>query len=120
MPLILGSGSELSQVCLNLLTNSVDAIEQSGSPTGVILVETRADGGDVVIEVSDNGPGIPEETLPRIFEPFFTTKPPGKGTGLGLAACHGIVMKHGGRIEVESEPVVRTCFRVRLPVPPSH
>jgi two-component system, NtrC family, sensor kinase len=119
VPLILGASSELNQVCLNLLANSIDAIEQEGSMDGLITVETRTDESDLVIEVCDNGAGIPDETLPRIFEPFFTTKPPGKGMGLGLAACHGIVMKHGGRIEVESEPRARTCFRVRLPIPQS-
>ena len=70
-------------------------------------------------EVCDNGPGIPEAILPRIFDPFFTTKPPGKGAGLGLAACHGIVTRHGGCIDVESHPNTRTCFRVRLPTPQS-
>ena len=98
VPLTLGAGSELNEVFLNLITNSIDAIEEAGSDQGLITVETRTDDSDIVIEVCDNGPGIPEAILPRIFDPFFTTKPPGKGAGLGLAACHGIVTKHGGRI----------------------
>ena len=119
VPLTLGAGSELNEVFLNLITNSIDAIEETGSDQGLITVETRTEDSDIVIEVCDNGPGIPEAILPRIFDPFFTTKPPGRGVGLGLATCHGIVTKHGGRIEVESHPLTRTCFRIRLPVPQS-
>jgi signal transduction histidine kinase len=119
VPLIQGAGSQLNQVFLDLLTNSIDAIGESGTDQGLITVETRTDGGDIVIEVGDNGPGIPEAILPRIFDPFFTTKPPGKGAGLGLAACHGIIAKHGGRIDVESHPPTRTCFRIQLPIPQS-
>ena len=119
VPLTLGAGSELNEVFLNLITNSIDTIEETGSDQGLITVETRTDDSDNVIEVCDNGPGIPEAILPRIFDPFFTTKPPGKGVGLGLAVCHGIVTKHGGRIDVESHPLTRTCFRIRLPVPQS-
>jgi two-component system, NtrC family, sensor kinase len=119
VPLIQGAGSQLNQVFLNLLTNSIDAIEEAGSGQGLITVETRTEDSDVVIEVCDNGPGIPEAILPCIFDPFFTTKPPGKGAGLGLAACHGIVTRHGGHIDVESQPVKRTCVRIRLPIPQS-
>ena len=119
VPLTLGAGSELNQVFLNLITNSIDAIEETGSDQGLITVATRTDDSDIVIEVCDNGPGIPEAILPRIFDPFFTTKPPGKGAGLGLAACHGIVTKHGRRIDVESHPLTRSCFRIRLLVPQS-
>lgn len=119
VPLTQGAGSQLNQVFLNLLSNSIDAIEESGSDQGLITVETRTDGSDIVIEVCDDGPGIPEAILPRIFDPFFTTKPLGKGVGLGLAMCHGIVTKHGGRIDVESHPRTRTCFRIRLPIPQS-
>ena len=116
VPLTQGAGSQLKQVFLNLLINSIDAIEESGSDQGLITVETRTDDSEIVIEVCDNGPGIPEAILPRIFDPFFTTKPPGKGAGLGLAACHGIVTKHGGRIDVESHPRTRTCCCIRLPI----
>jgi len=116
VPLTQGAGSQLKQVFLNLLINSIDAIEESGSEQGLITVETRTDDSEIVIEVCDNGPGIPEAILPRIFDPFFTTKPPGKGVGLGLAACHGIVTKHGGRIDVESHPRTRTCCCIRLPI----
>jgi signal transduction histidine kinase len=70
-------------------------------------------GGEVIVSIEDNGPGIPDEVLPRIFEPFFTTKVKGEGTGLGLGIVKRIVEKHKGRIEVESRPG-RTCFSVHL------
>jgi signal transduction histidine kinase len=70
----------------------------------------------VIVEVADDGCGIPADLLPRIFDPFFTTKPVGEGTGLGLSISHGIVVDHGGRIEVESTPGQGSRFRVILPV----
>ena len=70
----------------------------------------------MILEVADNGCGIPEENLARIFDPFFTTKPVGQGTGLGLAISHSIVADHGGRVEVESTPGRGSRFRVILPV----
>jgi PAS domain S-box-containing protein len=104
----------LNQVFLNLLINSVDAIEAAGHGQGQIVVATRPSGAEIAIEIVDNGCGIPLEILPRVFDPFFTTKPPGKGTGLGLSLCHGIITEHGGRIEVDSHPGDGTCFRVWL------
>ena len=68
------------------------------------------------MEFDDEGPGIPDEILPRIFDPFFTTKPPGQGTGLGLAIAQGIVADHGGRLEVTSRPGKGSVFRVVLPL----
>jgi PAS domain S-box-containing protein len=120
VPLIRGEGAALNQVFLNLITNSIQAIESTGRGGGVIEVHTGFADPEVVVEVIDDGPGIPRDIRPRIFDPFFTTRPPGQGTGLGLATCHGIVAKHGGRIEVESDPGVRTCFRVRLPRQAEH
>ena len=72
--------------------------------------------GRIVLEVQDNGPGIPEEIRSRIFEPFFTTKEVGTGTGIGLAVCHRLIESHGGTIKVESAPGAGTTFVVRLPV----
>ncbi|HEY7878946.1 MAG TPA: ATP-binding protein, partial [Gemmatimonadaceae bacterium] len=72
-------------------------------------------GGGVVIEVEDQGRGIPASELGRLFEPFYTTKSPGRGTGLGLSICYGIVADHRGRIEVESQMGVGSTFRVHLP-----
>jgi two-component system NtrC family sensor kinase len=101
--------SELNQVFMNLMVNAAHAI---GDQRGTITLRT-GDGGDHVwVEVTDNGSGIAPEHLNKIFDPFFTTKPVGKGTGLGLSLSYGIVKKHGGRIEVESEVGVGTTFRV--------
>ena len=108
--------AHINQVVLNLLVNAMQAIESTGRGGGRIAIETRAQGDEVVLEVADDGCGIPAETLPRIFDPFFTTKPVGQGTGLGLAISHGIVADHGGRIEVESTPGQGSRFRVILPV----
>jgi PAS domain S-box-containing protein len=105
--------SQLNQVFMNLLVNAAHAM---GEKRGIITVATRSiEDGYVAFEVSDTGSGIPKDIQKRIFDPFFTTKPIGKGTGLGLSLSYGIVQKHHGRIELESEPGVGTTFRVVLP-----
>ncbi|MQA22040.1 ATP-binding protein [Rugamonas rivuli] len=105
---------QINQVVMNLVVNAAHAI---GEQRGRITVRTGADGdGMVWIEVADNGSGIAPDTLSRIFDPFFTTKAVGKGTGLGLSLAYGIVQKHGGRIDVDTELGKGTRFRVRLPV----
>jgi signal transduction histidine kinase len=106
---------QLRQVLIALLMNALDASQ----PGGHVEVATRRSGRDVVLTVSDDGAGIPEEIRAQIFNPFFTTKAAGKGTGLGLAICHGIVASHGGRIEVESEAGRGTRVHVTLPARPS-
>jgi signal transduction histidine kinase len=103
--------SQLNQVFMNLLVNAAHAIDQQGT----ITVRSGADASSLWVEVSDTGSGIAPENLKRIFEPFFTTKPVGKGTGLGLSLSYSIVQKHGGRLEVDSEPGRGTTFRVTLP-----
>jgi len=113
LPTVMVSQSEMQQVFLNLINNSVDAMEKRG---GVIEIKTRLEANEVVIEVKDNGPGIAKANLGRIFDPFFTTKPVGKGTGLGLSICYGIIKKYGGEIEVHSVPEVETTFRVKIPL----
>jgi len=105
--------SEMQQVLLNLINNAIDAMENEG---GTLDISTRLDSDAIVIQVADDGPGIPESNLSRIFEPFFTTKPVGKGTGLGLSICYGIIQKMGGEITVESIVDSGTTFRIRLPV----
>ncbi len=105
--------SELNQVFLNLLVNAAHAI---GAERGRIAVRTGCEGDTVWVEVEDNGAGIAREHLGRIFDPFFTTKPIGKGTGLGLSLSYGIVKKHDGQIDVDSEVGVGTRFRVSLPI----
>lgn len=106
--------SQLNQVFMNLLVNASHAIKD----TGVITVSTGCKNDWIWIKVSDTGSGIAPENLNRIFEPFFTTKPVGSGTGLGLSLSYGIVKKHGGRIEVESEVGKGTSFTIHLPVHP--
>ena len=112
LPKIQANGGELNQVWTNIIDNAADALEGQGE----ITIRTRQDGQQVVIEIEDDGPGIPAEIQSRIFEPFFTTKPPGLGTGLGLDISYNIVVhKHRGDIKVLSQPG-RTCFQVWLPV----
>jgi signal transduction histidine kinase len=111
IPLVECFPSQLNQVFMNLLINAAHAIEERGR----ITVRTGHDEERIWIEVEDTGKGIEPVHLSRIFEPFFTTKPVGQGTGLGLSVSYGIVQKHGGLIEVRSEPGVGTVFRVILP-----
>lgn len=114
LPTITAFGSELNQVWTNLIDNAADAV--AGRPGAEITIRALAVDDDVVVEVEDNGPGIPKEIQSKVFDSFFTTKPPGQGTGLGLQITHRIVvLDHGGAIELESEPG-RTVFRVRIPI----
>jgi signal transduction histidine kinase len=120
LPHIQAYGSELNQVWTNLIDNAIDALLDQEQPDGeaAIWLRTRQDGDWVVVEIEDNGPGIPSEALSRLFDPFFTTKPPGKGSGLGLNISHNIIVqKHKGKIDVESQPG-KTVFTVRLLVHP--
>jgi signal transduction histidine kinase len=112
VPRIEAYGSELNQVWTNIIDNAIDAMEAQGE----LALRTRARDSEVIIEIVDNGAGIPSELQPRIFEPFFTTKAPGVGTGLGLHIAYTIVVhKHQGQIKVESKPG-ETRFQVVLPV----
>jgi signal transduction histidine kinase len=111
LPLISAFGSELNQVWTNLIVNAVDAMSEGGT----LKVRTRKEPTDILVEIRDNGSGIPIELRSRIFEPFFTTKPVGDGTGLGLDTVARIVRKHRGNIRFESKPG-DTCFQVRLPL----
>lgn len=110
LPRIEAYAGELNQVWTNILDNAIDALNGQGE----IKLITRPDNGHVVVELIDNGPGIPPEIQSRVFEPFFTTKPPGVGTGLGLNIAYNIIHKHYGEIHLDSQPG-RTAFRVRLP-----
>ncbi len=112
LPTVTVSPTEMVQVLLNLVNNSLDAISSHG---GVIDVWTHSAGDDVHLDLEDNGPGIPEANLSRVFDPFFTTKPVGKGTGLGLSICYGIVKKMGGEITVTSTVGKGTAFHIRIP-----
>ncbi|WP_255249898.1 ATP-binding protein [Polaromonas sp. AET17H-212] len=105
--------SQINQVVMNLVVNAAHAI---GPERGTITISTGSEGPQVWIDVADTGSGIPKESLSRIFDPFYTSKPIGKGTGLGLSLSYGIVQKHHGRIDVETEVGKGTRFRVTLPV----
>jgi CheY-like chemotaxis protein/anti-sigma regulatory factor (Ser/Thr protein kinase) len=113
LPSVMGDARQLQQVCLNLLTNAVQAMSLRGG--GTLQVRTYAAEGTVRLEVADSGPGILPEARAHIFEPFFTTKKEGEGTGLGLSVSYGIVTAHGGTIEVVDTGAHGTTFRVSLP-----
>ncbi len=116
-PLILGDRRALDQVLTNLITNAIQAMEEQGEGVLAVRVRPSPDDPDMVdLQISDSGPGIPEEIRKRIFEPFFTTKGQ-EGTGLGLAITRRIVMAHKGKIECESFPG-GTLFKIKLPVVP--
>jgi signal transduction histidine kinase len=104
--------SQLNQVFMNLLVNAAQAIPEQG----IVTIHTACDGDWVTIAVTDTGTGMAADLRSRIFDPFFTTKPVGQGTGLGLSVSYGIVDRHGGRIDVDSEPGAGSTFAVRLPV----
>ncbi len=104
---------EINQVVMNLVVNAAHAI---GPERGSITIRTGTEGSNVWFEVADTGSGIPKDSLARIFDPFYTTKAVGKGTGLGLSLAYGIVQKHHGRIEVQTEVGSGTTFRVTLPI----
>jgi signal transduction histidine kinase len=98
---------------MNIVVNGAHAIQ---GERGVITIRTGREGEQVWIEIADTGAGIPKEIQSRIFDPFFTTKPIGSGTGLGLSLSYGIIQKHNGQIEVQSEPGQGTTFRITLPI----
>jgi signal transduction histidine kinase len=111
LPRIEAYASELNQVWTNIIDNAIDAMNGEGELT----LRTYEERDQVVVEIIDNGPGIPEEICSRIYEPFFTTKPPGQGTGLGLHVTHDIVAnRHHGLLITESKPG-ETKFKVMLP-----
>ena len=111
LPKVMASGSELNQVWTNLIDNAADAMKGSGNLT----VRTARENDFVLVEIADNGSGIPPESLSRIYDPFFTTKGVGEGTGLGLDVVKRIVRNVGGQISVNSVPG-NTRFQVRIPV----
>lgn len=126
LPLVNADATQIEQMIMNLCTNARDAMPAGGTitlRTCRVTLDSRCvmsgaelpAGEYVCLEVEDTGGGIPPEHLPHIFEPFFTTKPAGRGTGLGLATVYGIVLAHGGGIEVHSRVGVGTHFRILLP-----
>jgi two-component system, NtrC family, sensor kinase len=111
LPAVYGNHGKLQQVFMNLIMNARDAMPRGGELT----LATEAENGSVLVEVSDNGMGIPSEHLNKIFDPFFTTKSTSRGTGLGLAVSYGIIREHAGQIRVESVVGRGTSFRLEFP-----
>jgi signal transduction histidine kinase len=105
-----GDPGQLQQAVIALATNALDAMGDSG----MLTIRGRNEDEKVVVEVSDTGVGIPTENLAKIFEPFFTTKEIGRGTGLGLAVCYGILTEHGGSLDVQSTVGAGTTFTITL------
>lgn len=116
---VMGDEGRLVQVLVNLLVNAAQALPEERMDVNCVqVVIAKDDQGRAVLEVTDNGPGIPVELRDRIFDPFFTTKPRGEGTGLGLSVCHGIVADLGGSIDVRSVEGLGTTFRLVFPSEP--
>jgi PAS domain S-box-containing protein len=117
LPQVFADGHQVQQVLLNLVINAEQAmLAANGRGTLVVRTWHDADQETVILEINDDGPGIPDELQPKIFDPFFTTKEVGKGTGLGLTVAYAIVQEHGGRIRLESRPNKGASFYVELPV----
>jgi len=112
LPPVTCSPGNLNQAVLNILTNAI----QASAPGGNVSLSTRRSGADVLIQVTDDGPGVPEEFIERIFDPFFTTRPIGEGTGLGLSIAHTVVAAHDGHITVEEAEGGGAVFTVHLPL----
>ena len=111
LPLVEIFPGEINQVWTNIIDNAIDAMPLNGR----LHLKTFRKHNSVIVEITDNGHGIPEDVINQIFDPFFTTKVVGEGTGLGLEVSHRIIEKHRGSIEVSSEPG-RTTFSVCLPI----
>jgi signal transduction histidine kinase len=121
IPLLQGYAGLLYQVFMNLLSNAIDALEESNDEKLIAITTERKDNGWIVIKIGDNGSGISPENQVKIFDTFFTTKPRGVGTGLGLAISRQIITeKHGGRITCKSELGVGTEFAIDLPIKHQH
>jgi PAS domain S-box-containing protein len=120
LPPIWGDAYQIEQVLDNLLHNAIQALTDSSSALRLIIIEATANDTHIRLTVSDNGPGIPAQTLPRIFDPFFTTKEVGHGIGLGLSLVYGIINKHDGSIKAESIPGQGATFLIELPIGDTH
>ena len=112
LPIVASDQAQLQQVFLNLISNAIDAIGKEGR----VLVTSLRAADDILVQVTDNGPGIPEDTRKRVFDPFFTTKQSGKGTGLGLWISYSIIEKMGGSLSLSSRVGTGTTFTVKLPI----
>src|SRR5205807_5399623 len=117
LPHVFADGHQIQQVLLNLIINAEQAMI-SANGRGVMVLRTWQDPQQeaIILEINDDGPGIPDDVQPKIFDPFFTTKEVGKGTGLGLTVAYAIVQEHGGRIRLGSTPNRGASFFVELPI----
>jgi two-component system NtrC family sensor kinase len=117
VPQTMGDPAALVQALTNVIVNAYQAM---GNGEGALTIETSTQDGQIVIAISDTGPGIPADILPRVFDPFFTTKGVNEGTGLGLSVCHGVAREHGGELTADNRAGGGALFRMRLPIrPPS-
>ena len=114
IPPVAGDFNQLQQCVINLIFNAIDAMPDGGTLRLTSALDSTQD--HVTISVSDTGPGIPEKNLAHVFEPFFTTKGEGYGLGLGLSTVYGIMERHGGAVEVESQPGKGATFKLLVPV----
>ncbi len=115
LPDILGDSNQFLQISLHLITNAVQAMSANA---GTLKITTLSEDASVLVEFADDGPGIDEPN--RVFDPFYTTQPVGKGAGLGLSACYGIVQEHGGEITCQNRPEGGAAFRIELPAYKQH
>ncbi|MFH1573124.1 MAG: ATP-binding protein, partial [Acidobacteriota bacterium] len=113
LPRVMVDPVEFEQVLVNLLNNAIDAMPQGGE----IVIRAYPKQNSLMMDVADQGVGIPPDRLERVFEPFYTTKPAGQGTGLGLSVCYGMVHSWGGRISADSTVGEGTTVTVKLPLP---
>ena len=114
LPPVNCSPGQLNQAVVNILTNAI----QASSPGGKVGLSTALADGEILITISDDGPGVPEELVDRIFDPFFTTRPVGEGTGLGLSIAHTVVAASGGSITLDRASSGGAVFTIRLPASP--
>jgi two-component system NtrC family sensor kinase len=112
LPQINVDHGQIQQAIIALASNAIDAMPNGGTLT----FRAKPSNNRVIIEIQDSGVGIAPENLSKVFEPFFTTKEVGKGTGLGLAVCYGIITEHGGRLAVRSNLGIGTTFTIFLPI----
>jgi two-component system NtrC family sensor kinase len=114
LPTTASDSSQLQQVFLNILNNAIDAMGKDGTIN--LRTSHQPDPRQIIVKISDTGPGMSQETIEKIFDPFFTTKEVGKGTGLGLSISYSIIEKLGGTIYVDSKVGQGTSFTIKLPV----
>lgn len=112
IPVILADKAQLEEAITNIVINAIQAFTEEGE----ITVKTSSSNGNITVEISDNGPGIPKENIDKIFRPFYSSKGYGKGTGLGLSIVKRIITEHKGSIQVKSQPNKGTAFLITLPV----